>query len=183
MTQICHPVYAGHPGHPVTLFRSWNKFYRTECIAVSWFLFFVFLKQEIPEWKPCDEESDWDGEEDHVCFSLFRNQARQRHSIALQPDVCQPFVIWPQFVICCLWFCNSIRICNLWFCELHCNQNSLLTFRYRRIRMYMALIMTTGTRNWKNIENTVYLFKRHIVESCYKNLKQCVKDGPWIKMK
>ena len=28
--QIFHPVYAGQPGHPVTLFRSWNKFYRTE---------------------------------------------------------------------------------------------------------------------------------------------------------
>ena len=101
--------------------------------------FHHLLLLEIPEWKPCDEESDWDGEKDHVCFSLFRNQARQRHSIALQPDVCQPFVIWPQFVICCLWFCNTIRICNLWFCALYCNQNSLLTFRYRRIRMYMAL--------------------------------------------
>ena len=91
---------------------------------------------------PRDEESDRDGEKDHVCFSLFRNQARQRHAIALQPDICQPFVIWPQFVICCLWFCNTIRICNLWFCELYCNQNSLLTFRYKRIRMYMVLIMT-----------------------------------------
>ena len=149
------------------------------CLFRLVFEFFSKKEEEIPEWKPCDEESDWDGEEDHVCFSLFRNQAWQRHSIALQPDVCQPFVIWPQFVICCLWFCNSIRICYLWFCELYCNQNSLLTFRYRRIRMYMALIMTTGTRNWKNIENTVYLLKRHIVESCCKNLEYAFKKtGP-----
>ena len=37
--------------------------------------------------------------------------------------------------------------------------------------MYMALIMTTGTRNWKNIENTVYLLKRYIVETCCKYLE------------
>ena len=152
----------------------WNYIleFQEDCICV--FLgsaLSIFLKQEIPERKPCDEESDWDGEEDHVCFSLFRNQARQRHSIALQPDVCQPFVIWPQFVICCLWFCNTIIICNLWFCGLYCNKNSLLTFRYRRIRMYMVLIMTTGTRNWKNIENTVYLLKIYIVETCCKHLE------------
>ena len=49
--------------------------------------------------------------------------------------------------------------------------------------MYMALIMTTGTRNWKNIENTVYLLKRHIVESCCKNLEYAFKKQvPMIKV-
>ena len=47
--------------------------------------------------------------------------------------------------------CWEIRLLNCFVTK------KKLTLRYRRIRRYMMLMTTTGMRNWKNTENTVYL--------------------------